>query len=247
VNVVETSLQGCLLIEPKVFRDDRGLFLEVYRKDAYAVAGMEADFVQDNHSRSAKGVLRGIHFQDMSAPMAKLVRCTAGRIFDVAVDLRTGSPQFGRWFGVELSADNMKQLYVPVGFGHAFLALSETADLQYKCSAYWAPAAERVLAWNDPELAIDWPVRQPILSPRDQKGESLKEYRERPAFTYPLPDPPRKGEGIAYPLPDPPNASNARIARSARLAWAGGPDKGEGKEDPLPDPPHKGEGNREGR
>lgn len=140
--------------------------------------------MQDNHSRSARGVLRGIHYQDMSAPMAKLVRCTAGTIFDVAVDLRVGSPSFGKWFGAELSLENMQQLLVPVGFGHAFLTLSETADVQYKCTGYYSPAAEGTVAWNDPDIGITWPLSNPTVSPRDRATRTLREYLRNPAFRY---------------------------------------------------------------
>ncbi|MDQ6879190.1 MAG: dTDP-4-dehydrorhamnose 3,5-epimerase [Candidatus Dormibacteraeota bacterium] len=183
--VSETSLEGILLIQPEVHRDERGFFLEVFQKDRFEKAGIKDEFIQDNHSRSFRGALRGIHYQDMSAPLAKLVRCTAGRIFDVAVDLRVGSPGFGKWVGVELTDENMRQLYIPVGFGHGFLALSDIADLQYKCSSYYAPAAEGAVAWNDPDIGIIWPVENPIISPRDGRAPSLAQYQEKPAFRYP--------------------------------------------------------------
>jgi dTDP-4-dehydrorhamnose 3,5-epimerase len=182
--VQPTSLDGVLVVEPEVHRDQRGFFLESYHKRRFMELGISDEFVQDNHSRSARGVLRGIHFQDMSAPMAKLVRCTAGRILDVAVDLRAGSPTFGRWWGVELSADNMRQLLVPVGFGHAFLTLSDAADVQYKCSGYYSRGAEGAIAWNDPELAIDWPIADPVVSSKDQAAMRLSEYRKNPVFRY---------------------------------------------------------------
>lgn len=140
--------------------------------------------MQDNHSRSARGVLRGIHYQDMTAPMGKLVRCTAGRILDVAVDLRAGSPTFGKWFATELSDDTQRQLLVPVGFGHAFLTLTDSADVQYKCTGYYARQAEGALRWNDPDLKIDWPIRDPIVSQKDEHAPTLKEYLARPAFQY---------------------------------------------------------------
>ncbi len=184
LKVHPTSLDGVVLIEPEIYRDDRGFFLEVYQKEQLRRSGVQGEFVQDNHSRSAQGVLRGIHYQDSSAPMAKLVRCTAGRIFDVAVDLRVGSARFGRWYGVELNAENMLQLFVPVGFGHAFLTLSASADLQYKCSGYYAPAAEGAIVWNDPDIGIEWPIDKPILSDRDRRAPSLREYQARPAFRY---------------------------------------------------------------
>lgn len=172
------------MIEPDVFRDDRGFFFESYHKQRFAELGVTDEFVQDNHSRSMQGVLRGIHYQDMSAPMAKLVRCTLGRILDVAVDLRAGSPTFGRWSAAELSADNKRQLLVPVGFGHAFLTLSEVAEVQYKCSGFYTPAAEGAIVWNDPELAIDWPFKDPVVSAKDRAAPSLQSYRKTPAFSY---------------------------------------------------------------
>ena len=159
--------------------------------------GVTDEFVQDNHSRSAKGVLRGIHYQDMSAPMAKLVRCTVGRILDVAVDLRADSPTYGKWWASELNDQNMHQLLVPVGFGHAFVTLSDVAEVQYKCSGYYTPSSEGAVAWNDPELAIDWPITSPTVSAKDQQAQSFAAYRQRPAFRYeaPHPDPlPTSGE-----------------------------------------------------
>ncbi len=185
IRVVPTSLQGVLIIEPQVSRDTRGFFAETYHKKRYAEHGIDGDFVQDNYSRSSTGVLRGIHFQDLRAPMAKLVRCPVGRLFDVVVDLRVGSPTFAQWIAVELSAENMKQLFIPVGFGHAFLAQSETADCQYKCTNYYTPAAETVIAWNDPDLGIAWPCASPTLSARDRNAVSLDDYLRKPAFRYP--------------------------------------------------------------
>jgi dTDP-4-dehydrorhamnose 3,5-epimerase len=185
MRVGPTKLQGVLIVEPQAARDERGFFAETYHKKRYAEHGVVGDFVQDNHSRSVAGVLRGIHFQDLTAPMAKLVRCTAGRLFDVVVDLRVGSPTFAQWIGVELSAENMKQLFIPVGFGHAFLARSDIADCQYKCTNYYTPRAEAILAWNDSDLGIVWPCTSPILSPRDRQGMSLGDYLRKPAFEYP--------------------------------------------------------------
>jgi dTDP-4-dehydrorhamnose 3,5-epimerase len=173
-----------LLIEPDVFRDDRGFFFESYHKRRFAELGIEDEFVQDNHSRSMQGVLRGIHYQDMSAPMAKLVRCTLGRILDIAVDLRAGSPTFGRWSAAELSAQNMRQVLVPVGFGHAFLTLSDAAEVQYKCSGYYTPAAEGAIVWNDPDLAIDWPIKAPVVSAKDRGAPTLEAYARQPAFVF---------------------------------------------------------------
>jgi len=167
-----------------VNRDDRGFFFESYQRERYQAHGIADEFVQDNHSRSAQGVLRGIHYQDRSGPMSKLVRCTAGSILDVAVDLRVGSPTFGAWVAEELTADNMFQLFVPVGFGHAFLTLSETADVLYKCGGYYAAKAEGAVAWNDPQIGIRWPRTDPILSGKDRQAPSLAEYAAHPAFRY---------------------------------------------------------------
>ncbi len=187
IYVRPTALEGVLIVETAFVRDDRGFFIETFHEQRYAEHGIDHRWVQENHSQSRGGVLRGIHFQDASAPMTKLVRCPAGSIFDVAVDLRAGSPTFGQWVGVELSAGNMKQLLVPVGFGHAFLATSPIADVEYRCTNYYAPSAERCIAWNDPDIGIAWPLRgDPILSPRDSCGTTLRTYLENPAFRYPL-------------------------------------------------------------
>lgn len=184
MRVLTTELDGVLIVEPTIFRDERGFFLESYHQGRYAEHGIDVTFVQDNHSLSRAGVLRGLHYQDLSAPMAKLVRCSRGAILDVAVDLRAGSPTFGRWVAVELSDENARQLYVPVGFGHGFLTLSEVAEVQYKCSGFYAPAAEGAVRWDDPEIGIAWPVADPVISAKDQVARSLAEYRERPAFVY---------------------------------------------------------------
>src|SRR6266851_466170 len=184
MSVNTTGLDGLRLIEPDVYRDDRGFFLETYSRRRYLDLGINGDFVQDNHSHSKRGVLRGVHYQDMSAPMGKLVFCAAGAVLDVAVDLRVGSPTFGKWYAVELSAANARQIFVPVGFGHAFLVLSDTADVEYKCTGYYEKLAERVIAWNDPQIGIDWPEKRPILSARDADGMSLREYLRRSAFRY---------------------------------------------------------------
>lgn len=181
----QTQLDGVIIIEPKVFGDERGFFYESYHQSRFVANGVTYNFVQDNHSRSAKGVLRGVHYQDMRAPLAKLVRCTLGRILDVAVDLRVGSPTLGQWVAVELSTENAKQLLVPVGFGHAFLTLSDFAEVQYKCSNYYAPETEGAIMWNDPDLAIAWGVpKPPILSKRDAEAMSFKEYLQNPKFVY---------------------------------------------------------------
>ncbi len=179
-----TPLSGVVVFEPQIFRDPRGFFLESYHQRKFAEIGFTETFVQDNHSRSTQGVLRGLHYQDMTAPMGKLARCTLGAVFDVAVDLRVGSPTFGRWFGVELSADNAKQLWIPAGFAHGFAVLTDAAELQYKCTNFYAPETEGAVKWNDPDLGIEWPISDPIISQRDQQAMSLKRYLEQPAFHY---------------------------------------------------------------
>ena len=182
--LIPTALEGVVVIEIDFPRDERGFFIESYHKRGLAELGLELEFVQDNHSRSRAGVLRGLHYQDLSAPMAKLVRCTRGAVFDVAVDLRVGAPTFGQWVGVELTEDNQRQLLVPVGFAHGFVALAEVTDIQYKCTNYYAPAAEGAVAWNDPEIGVRWPVAEPLLSARDRQAGSLRAYQGQPAFHY---------------------------------------------------------------
>lgn len=184
ITVTPTALAGVLLIDTHYFEDERGFFLESYHRARFAEHGLDVEFVQDNHSSSRRGVLRGIHWQDLRAPMGKLVRCTRGEIQDVVVDLRVGSPTFARWIDVDLTAANKRQLWVPPGFGHAFAVLSEEAEVQYKCTAYYAPDAEATLAWDDPELDIGWRVAEPQVSARDRAGMSLADYRGRPSFTY---------------------------------------------------------------
>lgn len=157
MQVIDTSLTDVKIIEPRVFGDDRGFFLETWSEAAFSSAGLPINFVQDNHSRSAQGVLRGLHYQ-LKHPQGKLVRCTAGEVFDVAVDMRKSSEQFGQWFGVVLSAENKRQLWVPPGFAHGFYVMSEMADFQYKCSDIYAPDYERSLLWNDPAVGIEWPL-----------------------------------------------------------------------------------------
>ncbi len=192
IRVINTNLDGVLIVETECARDERGFFLESYHRRRFAEHGIGAEFVQDNHSRSARHVLRGIHYQDMTAPMDKLVRCTFGRILDVAVDLRAGSPTFAQWVAVELSAANVKQLFVPRGFGHAFLTLSDAAEVQYKCTGYYAPAAEGAVAWNDPDVGVAWPVSDPIISARDSRAMSLADYLRHPAFAYDTTSPVRR-------------------------------------------------------
>jgi len=178
----KTPLDGLAVIDVDYFRDERGFFMESWHKRDFAEAGLSFDFVQDNHSRSNQGVLRGMHYQDMRAPMVKLVRCTVGRIFDVAVDLRVSSPTFGKWFGIELTAENKKQLLVPIGFAHGFLTLSDVCEIQYKQTEYYRPQAEGGITWNDSDIAISWPLANPTLSKRDQNQASLKQYLQNPAF-----------------------------------------------------------------
>lgn len=173
MNVIETSLQGCVIIEPTVYGDERGFFLETFQTKKYAtVAGIHTPFVQDNHSRSTRGVLRGLHFQK-TKPQGKLVRVVRGEVFDVAVDLRKGSTTFGRWEGVILSENNKRQFWVPPGFAHGFLVLSEIADFEYKCTDYYDPSDEGCVLWNDPDLNIDWPLDNPILSKKDSNAQVL--------------------------------------------------------------------------
>lgn len=171
-----TALSEVLLLEPRVFGDERGFFYESFNARAFAeVTGVQREFVQDNHSRSQRGVLRGLHYQ-IEQPQGKLVRVTAGEVLDIAVDIRRSSPTFGKWVGVRLSADNKQQLWVPEGFAHGFVVLSEYAEFLYKTTDYYAPAHERCIRWDDPELAIDWQLNEaPQLSAKDQAGSSLRE------------------------------------------------------------------------
>lgn len=176
MKITPTAIPDILLIEPKVFGDERGFFLESFNREAFREAtGLDPDFVQDNHSRSAKGVLRGLHYQ-ISQPQGKLVRVVRGAVFDVAVDIRRSSATFGKWVGMELTEDNKRQLWIPPGFAHGFLVLSESADFLYKTTDYYAPASERSIAWNDPEIGIDWPIKgEPTLSQKDRNAPSLSE------------------------------------------------------------------------
>lgn len=173
MNVVKTKISEVLLIEPAVFGDERGFFFESFNARHFADAvGAAVEFVQDNHSRSARGVLRGLHYQ-IKQPQGKLVRVVAGEVFDVAVDLRKNSPNFGRWMGAVLSAENKRQMWIPAGFAHGFVVTSESAEFLYKTTDYWAPEHERCIAWNDPTIGIDWPVAHPLLSSKDQRGVLL--------------------------------------------------------------------------
>jgi dTDP-4-dehydrorhamnose 3,5-epimerase len=175
--VTPTAIADVLILTPKVFGDSRGFFFESFnQQDFNAATGTQHSFVQDNHSRSAQGVLRGLHFQ-VQRPQGKLVRVVHGAVFDVAVDIRPGSPTLGQWVGVELSADNQQQLWVPPGLAHGFLTLTEHAEFLYKTTDYYAPEHERCIAWNDPQLAIDWPLSgAPAFSGKDQQGISLAQW-----------------------------------------------------------------------
>jgi dTDP-4-dehydrorhamnose 3,5-epimerase len=174
MKVRETSLPGVLLIEPDIYPDARGFFLETFHVKRYAEAGITRPFVQDNMSSSVANVLRGLHFQYPN-PQAKLVHTAKGEIFDVAVDIRTGSPTFGKWFGTRLSCETGHQLMIPAGFAHGFCVLSETARIVYKCDAYFEKAADRAIAWNDPDIGIDWPITAPVLSDKDAAAPRLRD------------------------------------------------------------------------
>ncbi|MEL7360508.1 MAG: dTDP-4-dehydrorhamnose 3,5-epimerase [Bacteroidota bacterium] len=174
MTIIETNLPGVLIVEPRVFGDARGFFLETFNTERYEDAGIPYRFVQDNHSRSRRGVLRGLHFQKQH-PQGKLVSVSRGAVYDVAVDVRPDSPTFGHWTGTELSEDNHRQLWVPPGFAHGFCVLSEVADFQYKCTDYYHPEDEGGVLWNDPALGIDWPFAEPTLSKKDQALKPLAE------------------------------------------------------------------------
>ncbi len=174
MKVETTALDGVLIVEPDLFQDKRGFFFETFNRKRYAEAGIDRVFVQDNLSFSTKGTLRGLHFQ-ISHPQAKLVQVVEGEVFDVAVDIRKGSPTFGKWAGTHLSGDNKIQFFIPEGFAHGFAVLSETALFMYKCSALYDPADEGGIIWSDPEIAIDWPVTDPVVSEKDQRYPRLAE------------------------------------------------------------------------
>lgn len=175
MNVIKTKLKDCMIIEPMVFEDDRGFFLETFQSERYAeLANITLPFVQDNYSRSFKGVLRGLHFQK-TKPQGKLVRVVKGEVYDVAVDIRKGSPTFGEWEAVVLSEFNKTQFWIPPGFAHGFIVLSEIADFEYKCTDYYDPSDEKSLLWNDPELGIPWPIDIPKLSLKDKNAQVLAE------------------------------------------------------------------------
>lgn len=173
ITVRQTSLPGVVIIEPRVFDDKRGFFLETFHSKQYAEQGIEKTFVQDNHSHSSKGILRGLHYQ-LNYPQGKIVYVVTGEIFDVAVDIRRGSPTFGKWFGVRLSSENKKQVYIPEGFAHGFYVLSAEADVIYKCTEFYAPGDEHGIIWSDPGIGIEWPLQgKPLLSEKDSQYLSL--------------------------------------------------------------------------
>ncbi len=176
MNVIPTEIPDVLVIEPRVYEDERGFFYESFNQKVWEEkTGLKTTFVQDNHSRSLKGVLRGLHFQ-ITQPQGKLVHCVVGEVFDVAVDLRRGSNTFGTWVGMNLSAENKRQIWIPEGFAHGFLVLSEVAEFEYKTTSYYAPQYERSIIWNDPDLAIDWPAKgNVIVSQKDQQAPLLKD------------------------------------------------------------------------
>jgi dTDP-4-dehydrorhamnose 3,5-epimerase len=176
VTVRGAPLDGVLVLSPRVFRDERGFFLETFRKELFARLGVDVELVQDNHSRSVKGTIRALHFQTPPG-QAKLVRCARGSVWDVAVDLRRSSPTFGRWWGIDLSDENHLQVFVPPGFAHGFCVTSEVADVVYRCGAYYDAQAERGIAWDSPELAIAWPTDAPLLSERDRANPAFSQYR----------------------------------------------------------------------
>jgi len=175
MKVIKTNLESCLVIEPKTFSDERGFFREVYQEIRYTeMANIRLRFVQDNQSRSSYNVLRGLHFQ-IKKPQGKLVRVTKGEVFDVAVDIRRESPTYGKWFGINLSEENALQFWIPPGFAHGFQVLSKTADFEYKCTDYYDPDDEGIIKWNDPDIGISWPIKNPNLSEKDSKGIYLNE------------------------------------------------------------------------
>ena len=175
MNITPTKIPDVLIIEPKVFGDERGFFMETYNQQTFAEHGLTMNFVQDNHSRSRHGILRGLHYQ-IENPQGKLVRVTSGKVFDVAVDIRRSSPTFGEWVGIELSAENQRQFWVPAGFAHGFYVMSESADFQYKCTNLYAPEHERCIRWNAADLGVEWPLvnaAAPQVSAKDAEGSLL--------------------------------------------------------------------------
>src|SRR5579871_516236 len=187
LRIESTHLNGIMVLAPEVFQDERGFFLEVFRADQFRELGLPTDFQQDNHSRSVKNVVRGLHFQ-WQPPMGKLMRVTLGSAFLVAVDIRKGSPTLGEWFGLEVSAANKRQIWAPAGFARGFCVLSEHAEIQYKCTGIYNNKAESGILWNDPAIGIEWPVSDPILSNKDAQAQTLEQWLQRPEsnfFKYP--------------------------------------------------------------
>jgi len=183
MKVISTSLKGVLLIEPSVFEDKRGFFMETYQQKKYMDSGIKSNFIQDNLSFSVRGTLRGLHYQ-LPHTQAKLVHVIEGEIFDVTVDIRSGSPSFAKWTGVHLSGENRRQLYIPEGFAHGFCVLSETAIFMYKCSDFYSPDSERGILWSDPDIGVDWPVENPVLSKKDRNYDYLKDVPHEYLPTY---------------------------------------------------------------
>ena len=178
MKVVQTELDGVVLVESEVFRDGRGFFLESYNQRKYREAGIDAEFVQDNHSRSARNTIRGLHAQQLH-PQGKLVRVIAGSIFDVVVDIRRGSPKYAHWIGIRLAADNFTQCYMPPGYAHGFCVLSDVAEIEYKCTDFYYPDDELHIIWSDPDIGISWPIAHPVLSDKDRAGQRLRDLTDR--------------------------------------------------------------------
>jgi dTDP-4-dehydrorhamnose 3,5-epimerase len=177
-NLEQTGIRDLVVITPGSFQDERGFFTETYRKDKFSQWGLDMEFVQDNHSRSAKNVIRGLHFQ-WEPPMGKLMRVTLGSAYLVAVDIRLGSPTFGKWLGIEASVENRKQVYAPAGFARGFCVLSDFAEIQYKCTGIYSNKAESGILWNDPAIGVQWPVKQPILSKKDEVAQTLDQWVQK--------------------------------------------------------------------